>query len=72
MEAKLVALIQQYHMQDRVMVHSFSLASLQNMQRLMPEIPRIFIVGSLQRISFESFKYADGLTSHHPRHPNHH
>ncbi|MFZ2943594.1 MAG: glycerophosphodiester phosphodiesterase family protein [Latilactobacillus curvatus] len=61
MEAKLVALIQQYHMQDRVMVHSFSLASLQNMQRLMPEIPRIFIVGSLQRISFESFKYADGI-----------
>ncbi|KRM24433.1 glycerophosphoryl diester phosphodiesterase family protein [Latilactobacillus graminis DSM 20719] len=61
MEAKLVALIQQYHMQDRVMVHSFSLASLQNMQRLMPQIPRIFIVGSLKRISFESFKYADGI-----------
>lgn len=61
MEAKLVALIQKYQLQKRIMVHSFSLASLMNMQKLMPEIPRIFIVGSLQRISFESFKYADGI-----------
>lgn len=61
MEAKLVALIQKYHLQKRIMVHSFSLPSLINMQKLMPEIPRIFIVGSLKRISFESFKYADGI-----------
>ena len=61
MEAKLVAQIQKYQMQDRIMVHSFSLDSLINMQKLMPQIPRIFIVGSLQRISFESFKYADGI-----------
>ena len=61
MEAKLVALIQKYQMQDRIMVHSFSIKSLMNMQKLMPQIPRIFIVGSLQRISFESFKYADGI-----------
>ncbi|MBA1435013.1 glycerophosphodiester phosphodiesterase, partial [Bombilactobacillus bombi] len=43
MELLLVNAIKKYQMQNRVMVHSFSLASLKNMQQLMPEIPRIFI-----------------------------
>ncbi|WP_194946755.1 glycerophosphodiester phosphodiesterase [Bombilactobacillus apium] len=55
MEALLVAAIKRHHLEKRVMVHSFSLASLQNMQKLLPKIPRIFIAGSLKRLDFEVF-----------------
>ncbi|KRM71570.1 glycerophosphoryl diester phosphodiesterase [Lacticaseibacillus brantae DSM 23927] len=61
LEAKLVALIHQYHMDKRVMFHSFSLASLKRLQQLAPDIPRIFIVGSLKRITFAVFPYVTGV-----------
>ncbi len=61
MEPFLVELIKKYNMQDRVMVHSFSYKSLKVMQKLMPEIPRIFIVGSLKRINFDVLSYIDGI-----------
>lgn len=61
MEALLVQAIQKYHMADRVMVHSFSQASLEQMQTLMPDIPRIFIVGSLKRINFENLQYVNAI-----------
>ncbi|MCO6541418.1 MAG: cell surface protein [Lactobacillus sp.] len=61
MELLLVNAIKKYQMQNRVMVHSFSLASLKNLQELMPEIPRIFIAGSLGRLDFEVFQYSNAV-----------
>ena len=57
MEELLAASIKKYHMQDRVMIHSFSAPSLKTMSQLLPDVPRIFIVGSLQRINFEVLSY---------------
>ncbi|MCI1987034.1 MAG: glycerophosphodiester phosphodiesterase [Lactobacillus sp.] len=61
MEAKIAALVTQYHMQERVMFHSFSLNSLKRLQTLLPNVPRIFIVGSLKRITFAVFPYVTGI-----------
>ncbi|MFD1671706.1 glycerophosphodiester phosphodiesterase [Agrilactobacillus yilanensis] len=61
MEALLVETIKKYNMADRVMVHSFSQKSMEQMQTLMPEIPRIFIVGSLKRINFENLQYVNAI-----------
>lgn len=61
MEALMVALIKQYHMENRVMVHSFSYESLEEMKKLMPSIPRIFIAGSLGRLNFERFTVTTGV-----------
>lgn len=61
MEALLTATIKKYHMEDRVMVHSFSLKSLQNMQKMLPAIPRIFIAGTLKKINFQVLQTATGI-----------
>ncbi|WP_407892160.1 glycerophosphodiester phosphodiesterase [Lacticaseibacillus sp. N501-2] len=61
MEQRIAALVKQYHMQDRVMFHSFSLSSLKRLQVLLPNVPRIFIVGSLKRITFAVFPYVTGI-----------
>ncbi|KRN27480.1 hypothetical protein IV38_GL002133 [Lactobacillus selangorensis] len=61
MEEKLAALIKQYHMEKRVMIHSFSLNSLEKMKTLLPSVPRLFIVGSLKRLNFEAFTYTTGV-----------
>ncbi|UQS82484.1 glycerophosphodiester phosphodiesterase [Bombilactobacillus folatiphilus] len=61
MEALLVAAINKYYMQSRVMVHSFSLDSLENMKALAPQIPRIFIAGSLKRLTFEVFQTSNAV-----------
>ncbi len=61
LEKKLAALVTQYHMQRRVMFHSFSLKSLKRLQKLLPDVPRIFIVGSLHRITFAVFPYVTGI-----------
>ncbi len=61
MEELLVNAIKKYHFENRVMVHSFSLASLQNLQKLMPQIPRIFIAGSLSKINFETLQYSNAI-----------
>lgn len=61
LEQKLAALVVKYHMQRRVMFHSFSLGSLKRLQKLLPSVPRIFIVGSLKRITFAVFPYVSGI-----------
>lgn len=61
MEELLAASIKKYHMQDRVMIHSFSAPSLKTMSQLLPDVPRIFIVGSFQRINFEVLSYVNGI-----------
>lgn len=61
MEPLLAALINQYHMSSRVMFHSFSLSSLQALKTLLPNVPRIFIAGSLKKINFETFTTSTGI-----------
>ncbi|APT18050.1 MULTISPECIES: glycerophosphodiester phosphodiesterase [Amylolactobacillus] len=61
MEQLLVETIEQYHMADRVLVHSFSYKSLKSLSKLMPGLPLIFIVGSLKRINFDVLSYVDGI-----------
>ncbi|WP_334331598.1 glycerophosphodiester phosphodiesterase [Companilactobacillus sp. HBUAS59544] len=61
MEALLKQVIDQYGMQDRVMFHSFSTKSLQNEAELMPNIPRIFIAGTIKRVNFEVLQYVTGV-----------
>lgn len=61
MEQLLADCIKKYHMEDRVMIHSFSAASLKSMSELLPQVPRIFIVGSLKRINFEVLSYVNGI-----------
>lgn len=61
MEALIAQSVQKYHMASRIMFHSFSLISLQNLQKLLPQVPRIFIAGSLKKINFEVFQYATGV-----------
>lgn len=61
MEQRIAALVKQYHMENRVMFHSFSLKSLKRLQKLLPNVPRIFIVGSLKRITFAVFPYVTGI-----------
>ena len=61
MEQLIADSIKKYHMQDRVMIHSFSADSLKTMSKLLPNVPRIFIVGSLKRINFEVLSYVNGI-----------
>ncbi|QPB56306.1 glycerophosphodiester phosphodiesterase [Lacticaseibacillus paracasei] len=61
LEDKIAALIQKYHMENRVMFHSFSAASLKRLQAVLPNVPRILIVGSLKRINFDVLTYVDGI-----------
>lgn len=61
MEKLLAQSIKKYHMQNRVMIHSFSADSLEKMSKLLPSVPRFFIVGSLKRINFEVLSYVTGV-----------
>lgn len=61
MEDLLAKSIKKYHMQNRVMIHSFSASSLEEMSKLLPSVPRFFIVGSLKRINFEVLSYVTGV-----------
>lgn len=61
LEQKIAALVNRYGMQHRVMFHSFSLSSLKRLQKVLPECPRLFIVGSLKRINYSVFQYVSGV-----------
>jgi len=61
MEELLKQVIDEYGMQDRVMFHSFSTKSLENESQLMPEIPRIFIAGTIKRVNFDVLQYVSGV-----------
>ncbi|MFC6314013.1 glycerophosphodiester phosphodiesterase [Lapidilactobacillus achengensis] len=61
MEDLLVASIQRYGMGNRVMFHSFSLISLQNLKKSLPQVPRIFIAGTLKKINFEVLQTSTGI-----------
>ena len=61
MEALIKASVTKYQMENRVMFHSFSLKSLQNLKEELPNAPRIFIAGSLKRLNFEVFQTTTGV-----------
>ncbi|WP_225046700.1 glycerophosphodiester phosphodiesterase [Lacticaseibacillus kribbianus] len=61
LEQKIAAALARHHMTDRVMFHSFSKPSLKRLQKVLPRVPRLLIVGSLHRITFAVFKYATGI-----------
>ncbi|MDF7638477.1 glycerophosphodiester phosphodiesterase family protein [Lactobacillus sp. ESL0791] len=54
LEEKIAETISKYHMQKRVMIHSFSAASLFKLRELMPDAYLILIVGSLKRMNFSN------------------
>ncbi|MDO1605926.1 glycerophosphodiester phosphodiesterase family protein [Lactobacillus sp. YT155] len=61
LESTISQVVQKYHMQDRVMFHSFSSKSIKALAKYFPNNQRIFISGSLKRINFEVFKYSTGV-----------
>lgn len=61
MEAKIAALVKAYHMEKRVMFHSFSKTSLQRLAKVLPTVPRLLIVGSLKKLNFSNFEYVTGI-----------
>lgn len=61
LEDKLAYLIKHYHMEDKIIVHSFSAASLFYLHKIFPELKLIFIVGSLKRINFSIIPQVSGV-----------
>lgn len=61
LEKKLAECIKRHHMEKRVMIHSFSAKSLYYLSQLLPSVPRIFIVGSLKRINFDTLQYVNAV-----------
>lgn len=52
LEDKIAQVVKEYHMENRIMIHSFSAASLFHLRESMPHAYLILIVGSLRRINF--------------------
>ncbi len=61
MEAKVAALVQQYHMENRVMVQSFSAASIVSFSQLLPTVPRYLIANELSDIDFDTLQVMTGV-----------
>lgn len=61
MEDLMKTSIDKYHMENRVMFHSFSASSLKKESELMPNIPRIFIAGTIKRVNFDVLSYVTGV-----------
>ena len=52
LEEKIAECVKKYHMENRIMIHSFSNASLFHLRKLLPNAYLIQLVGSLKRINF--------------------
>lgn len=63
MEKPLVNLIKQYHLNNRVLLESFSLDSLKKLAKIAPDIPRTQLGGDYREIGDNQY-YASGLYSH--------
>lgn len=61
MEALLANVIKEYGMENRVMFHTFSTKSIVSLKKYMPNIPRIFIFGTMKRLNFDILQYCDGV-----------
>ncbi|WEV40191.1 glycerophosphodiester phosphodiesterase [Lactobacillus sp. ESL0684] len=61
LEEQIAQTIKKYHMEKRVMIHSFSAASLFKLRELMPDAYLILIVGSLKRINFSNLPQVNAV-----------
>lgn len=61
MEAKVAELVQQYHMENRVMVQSFSAASVVSFSQLLPTVPRYLLANELSDINFDTLQVVTGI-----------
>ncbi len=61
LEDKIAATIKEYHMEKRVMIHSFSAASLFHFREIMPDAYLILIIGSLKRINFSNLPQVNAV-----------
>ena len=61
LEDQIAATIKKYHMEKRVMIHSFSVASLFHFRKIMPDAYLILIVGSLKRINFSNLPQVNAV-----------
>ena len=61
LEDKIAATIKKYHMEKRVMIHSFSAASLFHFRKIIPDAYLILIVGSLKRMNFSNLPQVNAV-----------
>ena len=61
LEDQIAATVKKYHMEKRIMIHSFSAASLFHFRKIMPDAYLILIVGSLKRINFSSLPQVNAV-----------
>lgn len=61
LEDEIAQTIKKYHMESRVMIHSFSAASLFHLRSLMPDAYLILLVGSLKRINFSNLPQVNAV-----------
>ena len=61
LEDQIAATVKQYHMEKRIMIHSFSAASLFHFRKIMPDAYLILIVGSLKRINFSNLPQVNAV-----------
>ena len=61
LEDQIAATVKKYHMEKRIMIHSFSVASLFHFRKIMPDAYLILIVGSLKRINFSNLPQVNAV-----------
>lgn len=63
LEDKIAQVVKEYHMEKRIMIHSFSAASLFHFRKIMPDAYLILIVGSLKRINFSILPQVNAINA---------
>lgn len=63
LEDKIAGLVRKYHMENRIMIHSFSDASLFHFRKIMPHTYLILLVGSLKRINFSILPQVNAISA---------
>lgn len=63
LEEKIAQVVKKYHMEKRIMIHSFSAASLFKLHELLPRVYLIFLVGSLKRINFSILPQVNAINA---------
>ena len=61
LEDQIAATVKKYHMEKRIMIHSFSAASLFHFRKIMPNAYLILIVGSLKRMNFSNLPQVNAV-----------
>ena len=61
LEDQIAATVKKYHMEKRIMIHSFSAASLFHFRKIMPDAYLILIVGSLKRMNFSNLPQVNAV-----------